>query len=101
MFLVHSRFVEPQLDFAEIAEIHRREATVATALQNDGTLLHLWREAGTRNAWGVWNAANENELADILSSLPWSPHMTFETFPIIDHPNSVRAEFPSSPTKDD
>ena len=101
MFLVHSLFVDPEgMDSMEVAEMSRREVSVAATLQNQGTLVHLWRESGTRNAWGVWNAASETGLARILASLPWSRHMEFETFEVTKHPNSVRTELPSSPTKE-
>ncbi len=90
MFLVHST-LRPPVDLSpeEVADRNRRETEAATTLQTEGRLLQLWREVGTRNAWGVWNADTEDELTDMLTTLPWATQMTFEIFPITIHPNAV------------
>jgi muconolactone delta-isomerase len=72
-------------------EVDRRraaEATRAKELAGSGNLIRLWRPIGERRSIGVWSARDVVDLhANVLSTLPLAPWMTFEVTAVVPHPN--------------
>ncbi|WP_034263349.1 muconolactone Delta-isomerase family protein [Actinospica robiniae] len=69
------------------------EAESAATLAREGSLVRLWKlepsatEPGVKQALGLWRAADSDELAAIMRSLPLDPWMTVETTPLTRHPS--------------
>jgi muconolactone D-isomerase len=75
---------------AEPGEYERRraaEAVRAGELAAAGHLVRLWRPVGEKRSIGVWQAADEAELATVLGSLPLSSWMTVTVTALEPHPN--------------
>lgn len=67
-----------------------REAVRAAELTEQGHLLRLWRPPLAPGEWrtfGLWSAADEVELHDVLGSLPLHPWMSITVTPLSVHPN--------------
>jgi muconolactone delta-isomerase len=74
----------------EVADIKAREAERTGELAEHGYLARLWMLPPTPSSWravGLWRAADAEELATILGSLPLDTWMTTETTPLTEHPN--------------
>jgi muconolactone D-isomerase len=72
-------------------ELRAAEAARAKELATAGVLRRLWRIPGRRANWGVWAAANADELHAALSSLPLFPYMDIVVHPLAAHPNDPGA----------
>ena len=70
---------------ADAEEVYSREAAAARKLADEGTLLRLWSAPG-RNA-GLWQAAGDDEMRDIVASLPATAWLITETVPLTRHPS--------------
>jgi muconolactone D-isomerase len=86
-FLVHMEV--SGIEFGSEAEtaLRKQEAARARELAAAGNLVRLWRVPGSRKNWGIWNAADANQLHDILASLPLFPYLTITVHPLAPHPN--------------
>lgn len=63
------------------------EAERAKELARAGILRRLWRVPGRRANWGIWRAADADELHESLASLPLYPYMSITAHPLARHPN--------------
>jgi muconolactone D-isomerase len=99
-FLVRTRFRPPPgLSGDDLADLAAAERTRAHELQAGGTLVALWRLPGTRDAVGVWAAADADALHAALTSLPAWPHLVDVTVePLCRHPNLPTTPNPANPT---
>jgi muconolactone delta-isomerase len=83
---------------ATVAEITSREAVRTRELADRGALARLWLlpvvNEQTR-ALGLWRASDEQEMQQILDSLPMSGWMTVETIPLSRHPSDPPEASPS------
>ena len=73
-----------------VEETKSREAIRAAELAAQGHLLRLWKPPLVPGEWrtlGLWSADSEDQLADILGSLPLHVWMTVEVTPLTPHPN--------------
>jgi muconolactone delta-isomerase len=73
-----------------ISETEAREAVRARELAGAGHLLRLWTlplADGALRTLGLWSAAGEAEMPDIIGSLPMYPWMTVATVPLSRHPS--------------
>ncbi|MGW0628137.1 muconolactone Delta-isomerase family protein [Streptomyces sp. NPDC002758] len=72
-------------------EVDRRradEAVRARELAAAGHLARLWRPVGELRSFGLWLAADEEELHEkVLGTLPLRPWMTLTVTPLEPHPN--------------
>jgi muconolactone D-isomerase len=72
-------------------EVDRRraaEAVRARELAATGNLVRLWRPVGELRSFGIWCAADEDELHEkVLGTLPLRPWMTLTVTPLQSHPN--------------
>jgi muconolactone delta-isomerase len=77
-----------------IAELRSREATRSRELSAEGHLLRLWRPPLQPGEWrtlGLFSAADEDELEDILASMPLRVWRSDQVVPLSDHPNDPPA----------
>jgi muconolactone D-isomerase len=70
---------------SEVERRTRAEASAAAKLADDGHLLRLWRRNTT--AIGLYAAATEAELNDLLRPLPLADWMQVTITPLAPHPN--------------
>jgi len=61
----------------------------ATELQEAGKWPHLWRIVGQYSNISILNVASNDELHELLSSLPLFPYMTLQVTPLAKHPSSI------------
>jgi len=77
-------------DDATVADTTAREAVRAAELARQGHLLRLWKppaEPGQWRTFGLFGAGDEQQLNEILASLPLHVWMTTEATPLAPHPN--------------
>jgi muconolactone D-isomerase len=77
-------------DDAAPGEFDRRraaEAVRARELAAAGHLVRLWRPVGEMRSVGIWRAADADEMATVLGSLPLHSWMTIAVTPLEPHPN--------------
>jgi muconolactone D-isomerase len=75
---------------ATVEATRSREAIRAAELAKQGHLLRLWKPPAGPGEWrtlGLWSADGEDELKDILATLPLHVWMTVEITPLNPHPN--------------
>ena len=73
-----------------VQEIRRREAARARELAAEGNLLRLWRpplQPGEWRSLGLFAAADEMELEDVLASMPLRVWRSDQVVPLSAHPN--------------
>jgi len=78
----------------EVQDTKDREAVRAHELVEAGNLLRLWRPPLAPGEWrtlGLFRADSEQELLEILASLPLHVWMTVEITPLEPHPNDPAA----------
>lgn len=72
-------------------EVDRRraaEAVRAMELAASGNLVRLWRPVGEVRSFGLWRAADEDELREkVLGTLPLRSWMTLDVVALESHPN--------------
>lgn len=61
----------------------------ATELQQAGNWPHLWRIVGQYSNISILDVASNDELHELLSSLPLFPYMTIQVTPLAKHPSSI------------
>ena len=75
---------------AKVDELRAAEAVRAAELTRAGHLVRLWRPPlgpGELRSIGLFRAANEAELREILASLPLHIWMKVTITPLTPHPN--------------
>jgi len=75
---------------ATVEEVRRREAARSRELADQGHLLRLWRPPLQPGEWrtlGLFAAADEGELEDVLASMPLRVWRSDQVVPLSAHPN--------------
>ena len=73
-----------------VDEVRAREAAHSRELAMQGHLLRLWRPPLQPGEWrtlGLFAAADERELEEVLASMPLRIWRTDEVTPLTPHPN--------------
>ncbi len=70
----------------EIERLYTTERATSTQLVRHGVIKRLWRIQGTAKGVLLIEAANEEELKDVLTSLPLYPFCVAEVDSLIEHP---------------
>jgi muconolactone D-isomerase len=73
-----------------VDEVRAREAAHSRELAKQGHLLRLWRPPLQPGEWrtlGLFAAADERELEEVLASMPLRIWRTDEVTPLTTHPN--------------
>jgi len=86
-----------QVEGGEEREKHLREqeAERGRALAEQGILVRLWRVPGRRENWGIWRAADGDQLHNALVSLPLFPYLKITVHPLATHPNDPAGRSPA------
>jgi muconolactone D-isomerase len=71
-------------------QLKANEKALSQELQRSGKWLHLWRVVGKYSNVSVFDVANNDELHEILSTLPLFPFMQIEVTPLAQHYSSIK-----------
>jgi len=74
----------------EVQQLKDREKARAVELQEQGKFVHLWRVAGRFANISIFDCASNDELHELLSSLPMFPYFKIEVVPLARHPSSIK-----------
>jgi muconolactone D-isomerase len=77
-----------------VDEVRAREAAHSRGLASQGHLLRLWRPPLQPGEWrtlGLFAAADERQLEQVLASMPLRVWRTDEVTPLSPHPNDPAA----------
>ncbi|KAA0121555.1 muconolactone Delta-isomerase [Methylobacterium sp. P1-11] len=92
LYMVHMQVNLPAtLPKAEADRLKADEKAYAQALQHEGKWRHLWRVAGQYANYSVFDVAGNDELHDILTSLPLYRYMSLSVTPLAQHPSAIAA----------
>jgi muconolactone D-isomerase len=80
------------LDPAERDKLVATEKARALELQRAGVWPHLWRIVGRYSNISIFDVGSNDELHDILSSLPLYPFMTIQVTPLATHPSDLTVQ---------
>lgn len=58
-------------------------------MQRDGKWRHLWRVAGRYANVSIFDAADNDELHQMLSALPLFPYMDIQVTALARHPSAI------------
>lgn len=75
---------------AQADELKRTERELAQALQASGKWRHLWRVVGQYANVSIFDVESNEELHQLLTSLPLYPYMAMTVTPLCRHPSSIR-----------
>lgn len=78
------------MDADKAAELKAVEKALSLKLQEQGKWRHIWRIAGQYSNFSIFDVDSNEELHEILMSLPLYPYMNIEVTPLLRHPSSVR-----------
>nr|WP_313974249.1 muconolactone Delta-isomerase [uncultured Psychrobacter sp.] len=78
------------MDADKAAELKAVEKALSLKLQAQGKWRHIWRIAGQYSNFSIFDVESNEELHEILMSLPLYPYMNVEVTPLLRHPSSVR-----------
>jgi len=81
--------IPAHLSETEVNDLKSREKTLAQQLQQSGKWRHLWRIAGQYANTSIFDVASNEELHNLLLSLPLYPFMQIEVTPLCRHPSSI------------
>lgn len=81
--------IPSHLSAADVAATKATERARAQELQRDGRWVHLWRVVGKYSNYSVFNVDSNEELHDILQTLPLYPYMHIEVTPLAQHPSAL------------
>lgn len=79
---------------AQVDKVREAEALRAAELAKAGHLIRLWRPPLKPGEWrslGLFRATNEDELRQILDSLPLHIWMKVTVTPLTHHPNDPQS----------
>lgn len=77
------------LDSDVRADLVARERDRALELQRSGVWPQLWRIVGEYANISIFDVASNDELHDLLQSLPLFPYMTVKVTPLAQHPSKL------------
>ena len=82
--------IPPELAPDIVEQLKKTERERAQQLQRSGKWRHLWRVAGRYANVSIFDVDSNEELHDILATLPLFPFMRIEVTPLCRHPSSIR-----------
>ena len=75
---------------AQADELKKTERELAQELQASGKWRHLWRIAGQYANVSIFDVDSNDELHQLLTSLPLYPYMSMTVTALCRHPSSIR-----------
>lgn len=76
-------------DSVKMDEIKRAEKERAIEIQKSGKWPHLWRVSGKYSNISIFDVDSNDELHELLMSLPLFPFMEIKVTPLSKHPSSI------------
>jgi muconolactone D-isomerase len=73
----------------EADRLKAEEKAYSQKLQQEGKWRHLWRVAGQYANYSVFDVSSNDELHNILMSLPLYPYMSISVTPLAQHPSAI------------
>ncbi len=70
-------------------EIKAVEKAYSQDLQRQGKWRHIWRITGQYSNISIFDVESNNELHDLLMSLPLFPYMEIKVTALSQHPSSI------------
>ena len=90
LYLVHMVVNIPSdLPAEEFASLKEVEKNYSQDLQRDGRWAELWRVVGQYANYSIFDVAGNDELHEILASLPLFPYMDVTVTPLAKHPSRI------------
>ncbi len=80
----------PDMEPAKLAQLREAERLRAIELQESGKFLHLWRVSGRMANISIFDCESNDELHQLLSSLPMFPYFSVTIVPLAKHPSSIK-----------
>ncbi|PSF11938.1 muconolactone delta-isomerase [Marinobacter fuscus] len=80
-----SHLTKEEFDDVKVAEKNR-----ALDIQRKGKWPHLWRVTGKYSNVSIFDVESNQELHELLSSLPLFPYMDIEVTPLNEHPSALK-----------
>jgi muconolactone delta-isomerase len=83
-----------------VNDVRARESAHTRELAAQGHVLRLWRPPVQLGEWrtlGLFAAADDGQLAEVLASMPLRVWRTDEVTPLSPHPNDPAPEHPAAP----
>ncbi|WP_127125653.1 muconolactone Delta-isomerase [Georgenia sp. SYP-B2076] len=91
LYLVHMIVDIPTTVQKEEADaIKAREKAYSQDLQRSGKWVDIWRVVGEYANYSVFDVESNDELHEILSSLPLFPFMTITVTPLARHGSAIK-----------
>lgn len=78
------------MDASAAQSLKEREKARAIELQKQGKFVHLWRVVGQYANVSIFDCESNDELHEVLSSLPLFPYLRIEVTPLAKHPSSIK-----------
>jgi len=78
------------LDPEQLQQLKDRERARAVELQQQGKFVHLWRVVGRYANVSIFDCESNDELHELLSSLPMFPYFDIEVTALARHPSSIK-----------
>ncbi|CAM4103502.1 muconolactone Delta-isomerase [Acinetobacter pragensis] len=76
-------------DLEKMDEIKKAEKERAIELQKLGKWPHLWRVTGKYSNISIFDVESNEELHNLLISLPLFPYMSIQVTALSQHPSSI------------
>jgi muconolactone D-isomerase len=82
--------IPTDMDADKVAALKATEKALSQKLQEQGKWRHIWRLAGEYSNFSIFDVESNEELHDIMMSLPLYPYMKVAVTPLLRHPSSIR-----------
>lgn len=84
--------IPTDMDASQVDKLKATEKALSQKLQEQGKWRHIWRLAGEYSNFSIFDVESNEELHDIMMSLPLYPYMNVTVTPLLRHPSSVRSD---------
>jgi len=84
--------IPSDIDAEKLAKLKADEKALSQKLQEAGKWRHIWRLAGEYANFSIFDVESNEELHDIMMSLPLYPYMNVQVTPLLRHPSSIRSD---------
>jgi len=82
--------IPADIDAAELAKLREAEKNRAIEMQKSGKFVHLWRVAGRPANISIFDCESNDELHELLTSLPMFSYFSVNIVPLAKHPSSIK-----------
>ncbi len=82
--------IPADMDAEELAKLREAEKNRAIEMQKSGKFVHLWRVAGRPANISIFDCESNDELHELLTSLPMFSYFSVNIVPLAKHPSSIK-----------